>query len=95
MGLDARCLADCPAPDSTPVEALARYEAVRQHKTAAVVYSNRLGGPEGVIDAVKQRAPAGFEDIEQVLPHAEREAIVHGHAHKAGFLPCATDAIYG
>ena len=30
-------------------------------------------------------APDGFDDIEAVLPHAEREAIVRGYAQKAGF----------
>jgi hypothetical protein len=38
-----------------------------------------------VIDAVEELAPAGFHDIEMVLSHAEREAIVRGYAKKAGF----------
>lgn len=66
--LDARCLADCLADTGPPPEALARYEAERLHRTAAIVHSNRAGGPEGVIDAVEQRSPDGFDDIEQVFP---------------------------
>lgn len=85
--LDARCLADSLAGPGPPHEALARYEAERLPVTAAIVRSNRTGGPEGVIDAVEQRAPAGFDDIEQVLPYDEREAIVRGYARKAGFTP--------
>ena len=40
---------------------------------------------QGVIDAVEQLAPDGFTDIEKVLSHAQREAIVRGYASKAGF----------
>ena len=38
-----------------------------------------------MIDAVEALAPDGFDDIEAVLPHADREAIVRGYARKAGF----------
>ena len=48
--------------------------------TAEIVRSNRRGGPEGVIDAVEQLAPDGFDDIENVLSYAQREAIVRGYA---------------
>jgi 5-methylphenazine-1-carboxylate 1-monooxygenase len=83
--LDARCLADCLARAEHPRQALAAYEAERLPLTAEIVRSNRKGGPEGVIDAVEALAPDGFSDIEQVLPYAEREAIVRGYAQKAGF----------
>ena len=53
--------------------------------TAQIVHSNRSGGPEGVIDAVEQRAPDGFDDIDNVLSYEERMAIVRGYAAKAGF----------
>ena len=54
------------------------------------MHSNRKGGPEGVIDAVEALAPDGFDDVEAVLPYAEREAIVRGYAQKAGFAVPAT-----
>lgn len=57
----------------------------RRPVTAAIVTSNRSGGPEGVIDAVEALEPDGFDDIEAVLPHAERERIVHGYAKASGF----------
>ena len=38
-----------------------------------------------MIDEVEKRAPAGFEHVDRVLSHAEREAIVKGYAGKAGF----------
>ncbi len=55
------------------------------------MYSNRGGGPEGVIDAVEALAPDGFDDVETVLRYADREAIVRGYAKKAGFALPATD----
>jgi 2-polyprenyl-6-methoxyphenol hydroxylase-like FAD-dependent oxidoreductase len=83
--LDARCLADSLVAAEHPVHALALYEKERLQKTAEIVYSNRTGGPEGVIDAVEELAPNGFSDIDQVLSHEERAAIVRGYAKKAGF----------
>ena len=38
-----------------------------------------------MIDEVEKLAPAGFEFVERVLSHSEREAIVKGYASKAGF----------
>ena len=70
---------------STPRSALAAYEADRLPKTAEIVRNNRKGGPEGVIDEVERRAPDGFDRIDDVLSHAEREAIVKGYAQLAGF----------
>jgi 5-methylphenazine-1-carboxylate 1-monooxygenase len=83
--LDARCLADALARSEHPRQALMTYQAQRLPMTADVVRSNRRGGPEGVIDAVEQLAPDGFDNIDSVLSYAQREAIVRGYASKAGF----------
>jgi 2-polyprenyl-6-methoxyphenol hydroxylase-like FAD-dependent oxidoreductase/quercetin dioxygenase-like cupin family protein len=83
--LDACALADALAEADDVPEALRRYERERLGPTSEIVRSNRGGGPEGVIDAVEALAPDGFDDVEAVLPHAEREAIVRGYARKAGF----------
>ncbi|TMK42924.1 MAG: flavin-dependent oxidoreductase [Alphaproteobacteria bacterium] len=40
---------------------------------------------QGVIDAVEQLAPDGFDNVENVLSYTQREAIVRGYASKAGF----------
>ena len=84
--LDARCLADLlsakPAAD-----ALAAYDAARRPVTADLVRSNRIGGPERVIDLIAARAPAGFARLEDVATHAERHDIVRGYAQLAGFAP--------
>lgn len=74
--LDARCLADALQQAEHPMQALHIYEKERLSKTAAIVKANRKGGPERVIDEVEKRAPAGFTDIEAVLSHSERSAII-------------------
>ena len=81
--LDGRALADALARAEHPRQGLAEYERERLPKTAAIVLGNRQGGPEGVIDAVERLAPDGFEDLEAVLPFAERQAIVQGRAGAA------------
>jgi 2-polyprenyl-6-methoxyphenol hydroxylase-like FAD-dependent oxidoreductase len=85
--LDTRCLADSLANHDDPVRALAGYEAVRLPATTEIVRGNRLGGPEGVIDAVNALAPEGFDDVEVVLPRAKREAIVRARAGAAAVVP--------
>jgi len=58
------------------VHALWLYEQTRLPMTAEIVRSNRRGGPEGVIDAVEERAPDGFSNIDDVLSFEQRKAIV-------------------
>jgi 5-methylphenazine-1-carboxylate 1-monooxygenase len=83
--LDARCLAPLLADADDLVMALKAYEAARLSATAKLVRDNRSGGPERVIDVVDERAPDGFANLEEVVQHAELEAIVKGYAKTAGF----------
>lgn len=83
--LDARSLADALQKSEHPRAALWTYEKDRLPKTAEVVRTNRVGGPERVIDEVEKLAPAGFKSIDQVLSHDDRKAIVGGYANMAGF----------
>jgi 5-methylphenazine-1-carboxylate 1-monooxygenase len=83
--LDARVLADRLKGAEHPVQALWAYEQERLPPTAEVVRANRRGGPEGVIDAVEERAPDGFANIDDVMSFEERKAIVRGYASTAGF----------
>ncbi len=86
--LDARALATHLA-QAEPVAALAAYEAERAPATAAIVRSNRLGGPERVIDLVDGRAPEGFARLEDVASEEELRAVVGGYASMAGFARSA------
>ena len=84
--LDARCLARVLTENTAnPEAALRAYEAERRGPTADIVFANRLGGPERVIDVIEERAPDGFERIEDVASHDELTAIVRGYALMAGF----------
>jgi 5-methylphenazine-1-carboxylate 1-monooxygenase len=86
--LDGQCLAEAlAASPNDPVRALQYYETERLGKTTEIVRSNRLGGPERVIDLIEQRAPGGFSRIEEVASHEELRAIVGGYAQTAGFAP--------
>ena len=84
--LDARCLADRLVSADNPIHALWAYEQERLPMTAQIVRMNRKGGPEGVIDAVENLAPDGFDKIDTVLSYDQRIAIVRGYASTAGFV---------
>ncbi len=75
----------CSVTADHPVQALWAYEQERLPMTAQIVRMNRKGGPEGVIDAVEERAPDGFTNIDDVLSYEQRKAIVRGYASAAGF----------
>lgn len=83
--LDARTLAGELAGATDAAAALAKYEAVRRPATSAVVEANRRGGPEQVMVLAAERAPHGFDDIEAVLPYAEREQLMRAYKQTAGF----------
>jgi 2-polyprenyl-6-methoxyphenol hydroxylase-like FAD-dependent oxidoreductase len=83
--LDARSLATHLGSASSIETALAAYDVERRPATSEIVLANRGGGPEGVIDLVEARAPDGFDDIDAVASHEERQAIVRGYATLAGY----------
>lgn len=82
--LDARALTRALSTLAAP-EALQAYETERLPATTAVVQSNRVGGPERVIDLVAGLAPDGFDTIGDVATHDALEAVVRGYATLAGF----------
>jgi 2-polyprenyl-6-methoxyphenol hydroxylase-like FAD-dependent oxidoreductase len=73
--LDARALVRALAAHADPVEALAAYEAERLPATAAIVAANRRSGPEQCLQIAYERAPDGFDRIEDVFAPGELEAI--------------------
>ena len=66
-------------------EALRAYEAERLPATAEIVRSNRVGGPERVVDMIASRAPTGFKRLEDVVSKTELAAISKDYAKLAGF----------
>ncbi|GIH92946.1 flavin-dependent oxidoreductase [Planobispora siamensis] len=82
--IDARVLAHSLARGD-----LTAYEAARRPATTALQLSNRRMGPEVVMKLAHERAPDGFDDIEKVVPHAERAEIAASYKRTAGFDPAS------
>ncbi len=83
--LDARVLAMHLARHDGVERALDAYEDERRPATAKIVELNRQVGPERCMEIVEERAPDGFERIEDVISHAELEAIAERYKRAAGF----------
>jgi 2-polyprenyl-6-methoxyphenol hydroxylase-like FAD-dependent oxidoreductase len=83
--LDARTLAFELATRLSIDEALAAYEAARRPATSAIVLANRGNGPEQVMQLAHERAPQGFDRIEDVLSREDLEATAGGYKQLAGF----------
>lgn len=88
--LDGRALARHLATAADVPAALLAYDEERRPATASIVLTNRRGGPERVIDMVEARSPGRFSDINAVMTHHERAAIVGGYASMAGFASAAS-----
>jgi 5-methylphenazine-1-carboxylate 1-monooxygenase len=83
--LDAEALASALAENVSVAEALQKYEQARLGPTSAVVKSNRQLGPEIVMCIVDERAPEGFERLEDVISQQELEEIAQRYKVIAGF----------
>ena len=66
---------------------MSAYDAQRRPATAAVVAANRRGGPNEVLQVVHDRAPDGFERLEDVISLRELDEIASGYHRTAGFDP--------
>ncbi|MDD9932813.1 MAG: flavin-dependent oxidoreductase [Myxococcales bacterium] len=84
--LDARALTGCLLAHPGDVErALERYEADRRPATARIVTANRGMGPELPMQLVEERAPDGFERLQDVISDEELSEIADGYKRVAGF----------
>ena len=90
--LDARTFAHRLATLPDWREALVSYDAVRRPATAALVAATRGLGPDLVLERAHERAPQGFDDIETILPFAERQEIASRFKRLAGFDPAVLNA---
>lgn len=83
--LDARALTDALAAGDSIEAALRAYEVARLPATARIVLSNRQQGPERVMQIVEERAPQGFDRLDDVIAREELEAIAADYKRIAGF----------
>ncbi|MEL6690997.1 MAG: FAD-dependent monooxygenase [Pseudomonadota bacterium] len=90
--LDARHLARAIRDHGATEAALEVYENERREKMNALVLANRGDGPDKILDIVAERAPHGFDDIEDVMPLAERQSFADGYKAIAGMDIAALNA---
>ncbi len=90
--LDARVLAREFRDRGVSSDALEAYDDIRREAVNAVVLANRGDGPDRILDIVDDRAPDGFEDIDEVMPLAERQAFADGYKEIAGMDVAALNA---
>jgi len=83
--LDAEVLALALGADDDVTAALQAYQDARLAPTAAIVRANRNQGPEQVMQLAEERAPKGFEKIEDVVAADELEAVAARYKQIAGF----------
>ncbi len=93
--LDAATLAGClrSYPDDLPA-ALQKYDDVRRPATSAIVLANRGHGPELPMVLAEQRAPDGFDNVDDVISPEEILEVTDGYRTTAGFaLSALADGI--
>jgi len=83
--LDAACISEMLQRHDNPGRAFNAYQTERLPKTTAIVLANRRNGPEQVMQMAEERAPGGFSNIEQVIPHDELQAVADHYKQIAGF----------
>ena len=83
--VDARVLGASMLAHGVTPAALRDYDAKLCRDVSAVVLRNRGAGPFGLLNLLDERCGGVFEDIETVIPRAEREAFMRGYQAAAGF----------
>lgn len=90
--LDAATLSTCLSKQRNAAaggdwigRALTSYEELRIPPCSAIVLSNRKLGPEEVLQIVEERAPDGFDKLDDVVSKEELAAIVDAYSKLAGF----------
>jgi len=82
--IDARVLAAALLSESNPAVALKRYDDERRPPMNDIVLRNRHFGPEAALQLVEERAPHGFEQIDDVVSRRDVQNIVEVFSSAAG-----------
>ncbi len=90
--LDAEALVEALVAGKDVERALVAYDDLRRPPTGAIILSNRQNGPEQCMQIAEERAPAGFADIEDVIPRTELEEISARYKQIAGFSKAVVTA---
>lgn len=83
--VDARVLGLAMVEHGVTPAALAAYDAKLCGPISEVILRNRGAGPFGLLKIVDERCAGTFDDIDDVVPSAERAAFMAGYKAAAGF----------
>lgn len=83
--VDARRLGAAMVRHGVTADALAAFDSAWCGPVSALVLRNRGAGPFGLLDLVDERCGGEFDDIDDVVPAAERDAFMAGYKAAAGF----------
>ena len=90
--VDARTLGACLVAHGVGQAALKAYDDKLCGPVSKLVLRNRGAGPFGLLDIVDERCGGHFDDIDAVLPAAERAAFLADYKAAAGFAIEALNA---
>jgi len=90
--LDADCIARVVSAGGRIDEMLTAYEAERRTATAKIVLSNRKNGPEICMQMAHERAPNGFEKLDDVFAPGELQEIADHYKQLTGMKKVQTKA---
>ena len=83
--VDARVLGAAMAEHGVTQEALAAYDNKLCGPISQLILRNRGAGPFGLLNIVHERCGGTFDNIDQVIPPAERAEFMAGYKAAAGF----------
>ena len=83
--IDARVLGVAMLAHGVTPAALRDYDAKLCKDVSALVLRNRGAGPFGLLNLLDERCGGVFDDIEKVMPRAERDEFMRGYRTAAGF----------
>lgn len=83
--VDARVLGAAMLDNDVTPAAIAAYDAKLCGPISELVLRNRSAGPFGLLNIVDERCGGLFDDIDAVIPAAERAAFMAGYKSAAGF----------
>ncbi|MEY4640490.1 MAG: hypothetical protein RLZZ227_484 [Pseudomonadota bacterium] len=83
--MDARVLGALFVEHGVNAEALAAYDAKLRPEISPLILRNRGAGPFGLLNLLDDRCGGVFDDIDTVIPKAERDEFMHRYKLAAGF----------
>ena len=83
--VDARVLGAAMIEHGVTAQALRAYDSRLCEEVSAVVLRNRGAGPFGLLNLLDERCGGLFDDIDDVIPAAEREEFMSRYQAAAGF----------